>query len=206
MGRVARRLLPLLLVTALGAACATSSTAATSPARAVAQAKAEWLEELRAAAKTGDRATRFPSPSRAILVERLRRAESRYGFRIVPVRMLRPLQGASVIVIRSDDKQRMARAIPRIIEAFNPHHPTPANPSGYDFEGYFLVAETSRGVPYLATFNHWRAPHVGGGEWAAGASLYPFPHGQPRIGLIASAALLLRHRHDGREGRLRGAH
>jgi hypothetical protein len=91
--------------------------------------------------------------------------------------MLHPLQGAPMIVIRSDQKHRIARAIPRIIQAINPHHPTPANPSGYAFEGYFLVAQTSRGVPYLATFNHWRAPHVGGGEWAAQESLYPFPHG-----------------------------
>jgi hypothetical protein len=91
--------------------------------------------------------------------------------------MLRPVQSAPVIVIRSDSKQSIARATPKIINLFDPRHPTTANPSGYAYEGYFLIAQTASGVPYLSTFNHWRAPHVGGGEWAADPSLYPFPHG-----------------------------
>ena len=52
-----------------------------------------------------------------------------------------------------------------------------ANPSGYAYEGYFLVAQTNSGAPYLASFNHWRAPHVGAGEGAVSEKLYPFPHG-----------------------------
>lgn len=54
---------------------------------------------------------------------------------------------------------------------------TKSNPSGYAYEGYFFEALDADGTPYLATFNHWRAPRVGGGEWAADESLYPFPHG-----------------------------
>jgi hypothetical protein len=110
-------------------------------------------------------------------MQRLHRAQQRYGFRIVSVTMLRPLQGAPVIVIRSDNKHAIARATPKIIDLFDPHHPTSENPSGYAYEGYFFVAQDTNGVPYLATNNFWRAPHVGGGEWAADASLYPFPHG-----------------------------
>jgi hypothetical protein len=79
--------------------------------------------------------------------ERLHKAEQLFGFRVVRVQIV------------------------------DPHHATTANPSGYAYEGYFLVAQTTGGVPYLATFNHWRAPHVGGGEWAASEDLYPFPHG-----------------------------
>ena len=176
-GDVTKRSLAILLVLAIGAVSAAASTAATSPNRLIAQAKAEWLKELRASAKRGDRSTKFPSPSRAVLMQRLRKAEKLYGFRVVSVQMLHPLQSAPVIVIRSDGEQAIARATPKIVNLFDPHHPTAENPSGYAYEGYFFVAQTNGGVPYLATFNHWRVPHVGGGEWAESENLYPFPHG-----------------------------
>jgi hypothetical protein len=165
----------LILVSPVGAL--TAATAVSSPQTVVAQAQKQWLREVRASAKTGDRSTRFPSPSRSVLMHRLREAQRRYGFEIVNVKMLHPLQAAPVIVIRSDNKQAIARATPTIVELFDPHHATRQNPSGYAYEGYFFVAQDSHGVPYLATFNHWRVPHVGGGEWAADESLYPFPHG-----------------------------
>jgi hypothetical protein len=69
-----------------------------APQHDVAQAKREWLKELRAAAASGDRATRFPSPTKRVLLGRLHRV------------------------------------------------------------------------------NHSRAPHVGGGQWAASEGLYPYPH------------------------------
>ena len=167
-----------LVICMLGASLAgAAATAATSPRRVVAQARAEWWKEVRISARNGDRAARFASPPAAVLMRRLRRAQAVYGFRIVHVQMLHPLQRAPVIVIRSDRKHVIARATPRIVDLFDPHHPTTANPSGYAYEAYFFVAEDSRGVPYLATFNHWRAPHVGGGQWAAEESLYPYDHG-----------------------------
>jgi hypothetical protein len=169
--------LALLLIVVVGAASADASTAALTPTRAVAQAKAGWLKEMRASAMGGDRSTKFPSPSRAVLMQRLHTAETLYGFRVISVRMLHPLQSAPVIVISSNKKQPISQATPKIINLFDPRRPTTANPSGFAYEGYFFVAQTTGGVPYLATFNHWRAPHVGGGEWAARESLYPFPHG-----------------------------
>jgi hypothetical protein len=107
----------------------------------------------------------------------LRTAARLYGFRIVSVQMLHPLQGAPVIVIRSDREQAIAPATRKIVTLFNPYHPTSADPAGTAYEGYFLVAEDSHGIPYLASWNQSRAPHVGGGEWAASENLYPFPHG-----------------------------
>jgi hypothetical protein len=101
----------------------------------------------------------------------------RYGFQIVSVKLLHPLQAAPVIVIRSNNNLPIAHATPAIIELFDPRHVTKRNPSGYAYEAYFFEARDGHGVPYLATFNHWRAPGVGGGEWAADESLYPFPHG-----------------------------
>ena len=172
-----RRVLLLVIVLAVASIPATASTAGTSPRHAVSQAYAEWLGELRASARTGDRAARFANPSRAVLMRRLRVAAGRYRFRIVSVRMLHPLQAAPVIVIRSNRKQAISRATPKVIDLFDPRRVTKANPSGFAYEGYFFIAEAENGVPYLATFNHWRAPHVGGGQWAAAESLYPFPHG-----------------------------
>jgi hypothetical protein len=196
------------LLTTLVAACATTLVAACavspltvaatapSPKRVVAQAKTEWLGNLRDAARNGDVDARFPSPSRTILLRRLRLAQREFyklfdraaiatrcsvvcppGFKIVSVRMLHPLQSAPVLVIRSDRKGEIARATAGIVALIDPHHPRSANPSGYAYEGYFLVVEDFRGVPYLATFNYQRAPHIGGGEWAASAGLYRFPHG-----------------------------
>jgi hypothetical protein len=160
------------------AAASVAAPAAPSPKSIVAEAKREWLHDLLASGRHGDRDARFPSPSRDVLLQRLQRAQALYRFRIVRLTMLRPFQLAPVIVIRSDARRAIARATPRIVELFDPHtRPTGANPSGYAYEGYFLVAVDARGVPYLATFNHWRAPHVGGGEWAASPDLYPFPHG-----------------------------
>ena len=164
-----------------GAAALVFAAAATGgappPRQAVAQARAQWLKDVRASARDGDRATRFPSPPRAVLMERLARAARRYRFRIVRVTMLHPLQRVPVIVIRSDRKHALARATPKIIGTFDPRRPTRANPSGYAYEAYFLVAQDTRRTPFLATFNHWRPPHVGGGQWAATEDLYPFPHG-----------------------------
>ncbi|HEV8686836.1 MAG TPA: hypothetical protein VGQ84_06135 [Gaiellaceae bacterium] len=167
----------LALAVVLMATGGAASAAAIPPKQAVAQAKREWLREVRASAREGDDARSFPSPSRAVLLRRLQKAQRRYGFGIVSVRMLRPLQLAPVIVIRSDRKLETARAIPAIIELFDPRRPTKTNPSGFAYEAYFLEAQTRRGVPYLATFNFWRAPHVGGGQWAAEERLYPYPHG-----------------------------
>jgi hypothetical protein len=144
---------------------------------AVAQAEKEWLKEVRIAARSGDRARDFPSPSRAVLVKSLGRARRLYGFQLVSVTMLRPVQLAPVIVVRSDRKLALARAVPTIIHIFNPRHVTRRNPSGYAYEAYFLVAQDRHGVPYLATFNFMRAPRIGGGQWAASEKLYPFPHG-----------------------------
>jgi hypothetical protein len=166
-----------LLAVALTAVAPAAAADRASPRAVVAQARAEWLKEVRASATHGDRATRFPSPPRSVLLQRLRRAARLFGFRIVRVTMLQPLQRAPVVVVSSDRKLALARATPKILALFDPHRATSANPSGYAYEAYFFEARDRRGVPYLATFNHWRPPHVGGGQWAASERLYPFPHG-----------------------------
>jgi hypothetical protein len=174
-----RRILVTLVFTALQAALAAAIAGGATPPpnSVVAQAKRAWLKEVRASASSGDRSKNFPSPSRAVLMHRLHQAQARYGFKIVSVTMLHPLQRAPVIVIRSDRKHAIAKATPAIINAFDPRHVTKSNPSGYAYEAYFFEARDKHGIAYLATFNHWRPPHVGGGQWAAEESLYPFDHG-----------------------------
>jgi hypothetical protein len=166
-----------IVALAFTAALAAPASAAVSPKAAVAQAKRDWLKEVRTSARIGDQTRSFPSPSRAVLMKRLRQAQARYGFKIVSVTILQPLQRVPVIVISSDRKHTIAKATPHIIDVFDPHRVTRKNPSGYAYEAYFLEVRDERGVPYLATFNHWRPPHVGGGQWAAAEDLYPFPHG-----------------------------
>lgn len=173
---VVKACLVLVLILAVGTASAAASRPAPTPRQLIAQAQAYWLKEMRLSASSGDRSP-FPSPPRAVLMSRLRRAAQLYDFRIASVHIFHPLQSAPTVVIRSDRKLATARATPKIIFLFDPYHVTSANPYGYAYEGYFLVAETSKGVPYLFTFSHLRAPHSGGGEWAANEKLYPFPHG-----------------------------
>jgi len=86
---VIKRSLAILPFVAVASVPAAASSAAISPARAVAQATAEWLADIRAAAESGDRSAGFPSPPRAVLMRRLGEAEKLYGFRIVSVQMLR---------------------------------------------------------------------------------------------------------------------
>jgi hypothetical protein len=179
MRRFLLSLLAVLLAASLAGVSMATTTTTPSPRTAVAQAQKAWLSAMQASAKTGDRAATFPSPSRRVLMQRLRLAQRRYGFEIVTVRMFHPLQNAPAIVIRSDKKLAIAHATPAIIKIFDPRHLTNSNPSGLAYEGYFLSAEDQQGVPYLATFHHSRCCPPGGGEWAASENLYPFPHGEP---------------------------
>jgi hypothetical protein len=175
----------LLLALALAAAAGVASGAAAqpAPARIVAQAQAEWLENLRASALDGDRSASFPSPSRAILLRRLRLAQREFyplfdrsamkarcdatcpdGFQIVSVHMLHVLQPAPLIVIRSDEKQAMARAVAKIVDLVDPRRPTSENPSGYAYEGY------SRSRRRAAASPTWRRSTTGGHRTSAAAS------------------------------------
>jgi hypothetical protein len=144
---VMKRLLTLLLVLTVGAVTATASTAAMSPTREVTQAKAEWLKEMQASAMNGDRSAKFPSPWRAVLLQRLSKAATLYGFRVVSVQMLHPLQSAPVIVIRSDSKQTIARATPKIINLFDPPPPDDRKSERLRLRGLLLRRADDSGRP-----------------------------------------------------------
>jgi len=135
-----------------------------------------WRSALRAGAAT-DPAKRFPSPPRAWLSRRLREAEQRYGFHVVRVVMLRPRRLAPLVVIRASDRRALARATAAILRRLDPKRLTNDDRTGWAYEGFFFEAQDRRGVPFLLTFNSWRGPHAGGGQWAASEDLFPFAHG-----------------------------
>lgn len=172
-------LLPLAVVGGVlgGLAIRHSGSSSTATPRSfVALIERQWRSQLRAGAMS-DRARRFPSPSKAVLLARLGQAQRRYGFDVVKVEILHPLQAAPLVVIRASDRQAIARATPAILRLLDPKRTTGDDRTGWAYEGFLFEAQDRNGVPFLAVFNHWRGRDAGGGQWAADETLYPFPQG-----------------------------
>jgi hypothetical protein len=108
---------------------------------------------------------------------RLRRAAARYRFDVVKVAMIRPRQAAPLVVVRTANRLALARATRAILRLLDPKRRTNDDRTGWAYEGFLFRAEDRSGVPFLITFNHWRGPHAGGGQWAASEALLPFEHG-----------------------------
>lgn len=182
VGDMKRIALTLVLVsfTALAATVALASRAgsASSPsptARAEAIVKM-WRVNLRSGALV-DPKRHFANPSRATLTSRLRLAAGRFHFTVVKVEILHPRQAAPLVVIHARDKQALANSTSAILHLIDPKARTNDDRTGWAYEGFLFEARDSHGVPFLATFNWWRGPHAGGGQWASDPSLLPFPHG-----------------------------
>jgi len=147
-----------------------------SPANRPAAIEQMWRANLRAAA-LADPNEHFPSPSRAVLGARLRLAASRFHFAVVSVQFFHPRQAAPSVVIETKDEQALSASTPAILRLIDPKARTNDDRTGWAYEGFLFEARDSHGVPFLATFNWWRGPHAGGGQWAVTPSLLPFPHG-----------------------------
>jgi hypothetical protein len=182
VGEMKRIALTLLLVsfTALAATVALASRAG-SPSSPSPTARAEaivkmWRANLRSGALI-DPKRHFPNPSRATLTSRLRLAAGRFHFTVVKVEILHPRQAAPLVVIHAKDKHALATSTGAILHLIDPKARTNDDHTGWAYEGFLFEARDRHGVPFLATFNWWRGPHAGGGQWASDPSLYPFPHG-----------------------------
>jgi hypothetical protein len=181
VGEMKRIVLTLSLVglTALVATLAVASGAglASSPSPTVRAAGVErmWRSNLRSGA-LADPNQHFPNPSQATLTSRLRLAASRYHFKVVKVVILHPRQAAPLVVVEANDKQALASSTAAILHLIDPKRRTNDDRSGWAYEGFLFEARDSHAVPFLATFNWWRGPHAGGGQWASDPSLYPFDH------------------------------
>jgi hypothetical protein len=174
-----RAALILSLAFALPAAAPASiadSSPGPSPSTRAAAVVKSWRANLRSGA-LADPKRRFPNPSHATFSSRLRLAARRYHFTLVEVEILHPRQAAPLVVIQARDKHALAASTGAILQLIDPKAPTADDRTGWAYEGFLFEARDSHGVPFLVTFNWWRGPHAGGGQWAADPLLYPFAHG-----------------------------
>jgi hypothetical protein len=178
MKRVVLILLLLSAVAAIAAAVAVAADRAShsSPAARVAAVEKMWRANLRSRALLqGNR--HFSNLSKATFDSRLQEAAARYHFKVVKVEILHPRQAAPFVVVEAKDEHALAASTSSILRLIDPKAGTNDDRAGWAYEGFLFEARDSHGVPFLATFNWWRGPHPGGGQWAADPSLYPFPHG-----------------------------
>jgi hypothetical protein len=114
---------------------------------------------------------RFPNPSAPAYRQRVKLVARRYGFQIVSLRLLHPLQIAPLLVVRTDRPRRQFVAdIPTILSALGRHNGRAAT-----FEGFYFEARDSDG-PFVRTENVHRGS-IEGAQWSADPDDYPFPHG-----------------------------
>jgi hypothetical protein len=103
----------------------------------------------------------FPSPPQRIFRRRLTVAAHRWRFRVLEVRYLRPLQGAPLVVVRTPEPTRLARAAGAIRDYL----------AGRRYEGFYFEAKGE-----FAFAAAYRGTWVGS-QWARSKELFPFPHG-----------------------------
>lgn len=100
---------------------------------------------------------RFPNPKPAAFRRRLALIGRRYGFKVVSLRLLRPLQYAPLIVIQT---RRDPRAFEQDLGAID-SLVNPARPGDYTFEAELIEARGARGV-FAETYGGLRGTAWGG--------------------------------------------
>lgn len=116
---------------------------------------------------------RFPAQSRAVFMRRLALVGERYGFGVVSVRFLRPLQAAPLVVVRtSRPRKEFVKDVVPIMQLLDPR-----DGQAVTFEGFFFAAEDAKG-PFVSVFDVYRG-QVMGGQWAWDPCELPYPHSAP---------------------------
>jgi len=118
----------------------------------------------------------FRSPSSATFFARLTTAARRFGFQVVHAHLFRPFQLAPLVIVRSAHPKRFSRDTASIESLLDPVRKGSALATAWAYEGFYIEARDTRGVPFLLAFNYLRGGIVGG-QWARSEDLYPFPHG-----------------------------
>jgi hypothetical protein len=131
--------------------------------------RAGWLRGIAADARAAPQ-RRFPSPSRARLLARLRPLARRDGFTVVSVDLHRPRGLAPELVLRGEPRL-LARRLPEIVDAVDPR--TAGDRRAY--EAILIELRDERGVPAVAFANRLR-DEVSGTQWARSPDLLPFLH------------------------------
>jgi hypothetical protein len=115
---------------------------------------------------------RFPNPPAAVLRARVAQAASRYGFRVVELRLLHPLQTAPLLVVETDrDRKEFVADVPKILALVNPNMRR-GGKAGPSYEGFFFEALDEDG-PFVSTENVYRA-HIEGGQWSWSPCYTPY--------------------------------
>ncbi|HST14459.1 MAG TPA: hypothetical protein VLJ44_06370 [Gaiellaceae bacterium] len=120
---------------------------------------------------------RFPNPAPNAFLKQLRSVGDRYGFDVVSVRLLRPLQLAPLVVIRTNrDRKAFVHDVPAIMRLLDPVT-SASNRIAITFEGFFLSVEDANG-PFVSVDDAYRG-EVMGGQWSWNGCEYPYLHTEP---------------------------
>jgi hypothetical protein len=136
---------------------------------------ADWVADVTRRAQD-DPSQRFPNLSTRQFRLRLAAAAARYHFTVKKVQFLHPRQLAPLVIIETRRYLAVARAVPSIENSLDPHTGH-TDRAGWAYEGFFLVAQDERGVPFVVVSNFVRGPSPGGGQWARSDQLFPYVHG-----------------------------
>jgi hypothetical protein len=148
-----------------------------SPRQEATSLEQSWRTSIAEGARA-DPGTDFQNPPQAIFIDRLNEAAREYGFSVVRVEILHPLEDAPMVIVQSSDPVGLARATPAILRRLDRKEPAVGQDEReWVYEGFFFEAQDSSGEPFLVTYNSWRGSSVGGGQWARSDDLYPFKHG-----------------------------
>jgi hypothetical protein len=113
----------------------------------------------------------FPNPSPAAFRRRVSLVGRRFGFRVVSLQLVRPLQLAPLLIVEtSRDREAFVRDVPTILSLLDP---TARNAT--TFEGFYFAAEDAHG-PFVETSGGVRGQRWGG-QWSWNPRVYPFVHG-----------------------------
>lgn len=119
---------------------------------------------------------RFPSPPRRVLLARLRRAAVRYRFSVLEARLLQPLQGAPLLVLKTSDPRGLAKNTPAIMAQLVPIQGSERF-STFTYEGLYLEAHDGRGRPFMVIGTLHRAGRATS-QWGLCEAYLPFFHSQ----------------------------
>ena len=92
----------------------------------------------------------------------------RYGFRVVSLRLVRPLQLTPLLIVQtSRDRKAFVKDVPMILTLLNP-----SARNATTFEGFYFAAEDAQG-PFVETSGGVRGQRWGG-QWSWNRNIYPF--------------------------------
>jgi hypothetical protein len=120
---------------------------------------------------------RFPNPSPETFRRRVDAIGRRYGFRVVSLRLLRPVQIAPLLVVQtSRPRKAFVHDVPEIAAWLNPVT-SGKGENAFTFEAFLLEARDARG-PFVRIENVNRG-EVEGGQWSWNRCVYPYAHTEP---------------------------